>query len=101
MSAGITFVIFRAQSSHNPAQIQGESHGLQFKGWKYQRICGHDLNNHKGFLSLQSPWERTLMGLAGVLGSPLDQLPPAHGCGVCPKWPVLGISSNLCHLMDV
>ena len=38
MSAGITYIIFHAQSSHNPAQIQGESHGLQFKGWKYQRI---------------------------------------------------------------
>ena len=48
MSAGITFVIFRAQSSHNPAQIQGESHGLQFKGWKYQRICGHDLKQPQG-----------------------------------------------------
>lgn len=48
MSPGITYIIFHAQSSHNPAQIQGERHRLQFKGRKYQRICGHDLKQPQG-----------------------------------------------------
>ena len=30
MSTGVTYIVFCAQSSYDPAQIQGESHGLQF-----------------------------------------------------------------------
>ena len=48
MSPGITHITFHAQSSYIAAQIQGERHRLQFKGRKYQRICGHDLKQQQG-----------------------------------------------------